>query len=411
MLSIARYPPEDISLSNTPSPSLIFKGIQINSGYDKNREAKIQTSIVPENARQATVYGFGSEELYQCLLERSSLEHLTVILLNITQAKASLETAPPQEWLSDERVELKYGAEENQLRTPFTALPSCLVLCDQHCNRIRDMVNLELATPYINQRHAAQEHYLLTTRFKENEELIKNDHDVEELFGSRTGKTICIAAAGPTLTDTLPLLKEMRDTSTLIALDASLQSLVDNDIFPDFTVSQDAHPTTIRRFLNISNSNLHQTSLVYFPTVDNKALRTWKSRRYVAYTDGSLYKDLIHSHPRGTLYSAGSVFHAAVDLAVRMGGNRILLFGADFSYPFGKTHAEGSAARKTAVRPGKRLTVINGNGNQVPSSHNLVGYLRDFEIYICQHPETTFLNTSREGARICGCEYYSPNCL
>lgn len=411
LLGNAKYSPEDISFSNTPTPSLVFKGIQINSGYDRNREAQIQTSIIPQKARQATVYGFGSGELFQLLLQRQSIEKLTVIILNVAQTKASLQTGPSQTWLLDKRVELKYGGGENTLSVPFTALPSCLVLADQQCNRIRDMVNLELATPYINQRHAAQEQDLLNNRFKENADLIDNDIDVEELFGSRTDQTICIAAAGPTLTDTIPLLKEMRGTTTLIALDASLQSLVNNGIFPDYTISQDAHPTTIYKFLNINDPNLEETSLVYFPTVDSKALRAWKGPRYLAYSTGKLYRNLMKTAPRGTLYSAGSVLHAGVDLAVKMGGKRLVLFGADFGYPHGMSHAEGSAARVKVVRPNNSLTVENGSGEQIQSIHNLVGYLRDLEYYISMHPEVSFSNTSRDGARINGCDYFDVDSL
>lgn len=411
MLSIAKYSPEDVSFSNTPSPSLVFKGIQINSGYDRNREAQIQASIIPKNANHATVYGFGSGELYQLLLQRPSIEKLTVMVLDVPLTKACLQTGPLQKWLLDERVELKYGGGEISLRTPFTALPSCLVLADQQSSRIRDMVNLELATPYINQQHAAQEQHLLTTRFKENAPLIKGDLDVAELFASRTDQIICIAAAGPTLTDTMPLLKKLGDTTTVIALDASLQSLINNDILPDFTISQDAHPTTIHKFLNIDNSKLEKTSLVYFPTVDNKALQAWKGPRYVAYSTGRLYRNLMKTNPRGTLFSAGSVLHAGVDLAVKMGGRRLLLFGADFGYPHGMSHAEGSAARKKVVRPHTSLTVLNGNNEQIQSIHNLVGYLRDLEHYISMHPEVSFLNTSREGARINGCDYFQVDSL
>lgn len=43
-------------------------------------------------------------------------------------------------------------------------------------------------------------------------------------------------------------------------------------------------------------------------------------------------------HSKGRLYCAGSVIHPAIDLVVKMGANKILLLGADFSFLDGKNH-------------------------------------------------------------------------
>jgi hypothetical protein len=40
--------------------------------------------------------------------------------------------------------------------------------------------------------------------------------------------------------------------------------------------------------------------------------------------------------------SGGNVTHAAVSLAEYMGAGKIQLYGADFSYPFGKSYARGT---------------------------------------------------------------------
>lgn len=409
MLSIAKYSPEDVSFSNTPSPSIVFKGIQLNSGYDRNREAHIQASIIPNDFHEATVYGLGgSGELFEYLLRRPALKKLTIVLLNAVLAKTVLQISPEYHWLQDNRVTLKYGNRETKIETPFAAIPSSLVLADQACERIRDLVNLELATPFINQRHAEQEQHLLTTRFKKNAQYIQQDRDVQELFGSEKDQTILIAAAGPTLLENLPLLRELQATSTLIALDAALPSLATNNIYPALTICQDAHPTFIHNFLNINDQNLQSTALVYFPTVHSSALQCWQGDRFTAYTEGSIYRELQKKQPKGVLFSAGSVIHPAVDLAVKMGAVKIIFIGADFGFPDGTSHAEGCPVRIEIPKDSCRVEVINGHGRYIATWSSLLGFLRDLESYIARYPGISFLNMSRNGAVIHGTDYVNP---
>ena len=145
--------------------------------------------------------------------------------------------------------------------------------------------------------------------------------------------------------------------------------------------------------------------LVYFPIVHGDVLRLWPGKRLTAYSHSDLYKSVSRAYPKEILFSSGSVLHSALDLAVRMGASKVILLGADFSFPDGKTHVAGSPAFRKKQEVIDHHWVLNGHGERVATFANLRWYLRDLERYIAQNPQVHFINGSREGARIEGTSY------
>ena len=96
------------------------------------------------------------------------------------------------------------------------------------------------------------------------------------------------------------------------------------------------------------------------------------------------------------------MIHPAVDLAVKMGVQRITLFGADFAFPMNRTHTgwgDGDLGPQVAVA---RHWVLDGQGQRVRTQLNFRGSLCELERFIARHPEVAFFNTSRAGAQIAG---------
>jgi hypothetical protein len=213
-----------------------------------------------------------------------------------------------------------------------------------------------------------------------------------------------VAAAGPTLNDHYDWLQRERHRFTLIAVDAALQALVDAGIYPDVVFSIDVSLKGVLRFFQgFSLEPFRKSPLVYFPSIPAEVLSLWPGPRLTAYPDSDVYRELSKNYPKAILFSSGSVFHPAVDLAVRMGTDRIVLLGADFSFPDDLSHVKGStAARKMSA--GSHW-IENGKGEQIATLPNLRGYLRDLETYISLHPEIQFINGSKRGAHINGARY------
>lgn len=373
--------PAEVGWLAGPTPALVVDGVQLASRVDARAEAALQARLVPEHAERATLYGFAQGELARVLLARPALRALDVVVLSAAVARAVLERCPA-EWLADTRVRLRLPAGLDELAPPWAASPADLRLADDEGARLRDLVVLELATPLIRRRLGER------ARERENgnaDARFASDAPVEELFGTRPGASLCVAAAGPTLA------RHYRELAAraheLVAVDAALKPLRAAGITPAFAVSQDAHEGNLRRLFALPRAGLESCTLVYLPSVPTIVLEEWPGPRRAA---------------RAALWSSGSVVHAAVDLARALGARRIELIGADFATPAGQSHVAGAACEKVRPVLAAGPWVRNGRGVRVATLANLLGYLRDLERYIARHPEVEFVNRSADGAAIAG---------
>lgn len=396
----------EVSVAGSSPNTLVVGGVHLSSCYDRIAEAVLQASLVPPESPEAWVYGIGLGDLPRVLLQRPRLKRLFVVMLNPEVVCQSFAHFDHVDWLADPRVMLLTGAGQEEMHFPFAAVPPCLQLADDASSRIRDLVVLELATPYIRRQHSAANEHLLA-RLKENEAAVREDGDVARLFGSRTGETVLVAAAGPTLSQHFAWLsrQQAEHGRVLIAVDAAFRALSEAGICADIVVTMDGNREGVLSFFEGIDLAPHKkTPLVYFPLVHADVLALWPGPRLVSYVDHPLYADLASRLPRGRLFSSGSVIHPAVDLAVRMGGERIVLCGADFSFPGGRAYVNGGQVRPQAASAGEHW-VLNGNGERVPTAPNYRGFLRDLERYIGAHPRVAFVNAGRDGALIKGTSF------
>ncbi len=396
--------PKEISVTETPEPTLVVDGIHLTSGYDPASEARTQAELVPPESAEAWIYGVGLGELPRALLTRSALRRLHVVFLNAGVLRTVIELSDQSDWLGDDRVDLVDGAAETRLRKPFAAVPSCLRLASDAAARLRDLVAVDLATGYIKSQFVVDDAWL--ARLEADRPFVERDGDVTSLFGSRAGGDLSVAAAGPTLADGYDLLRARRGSGPLIAVDAALTPLLAAGIAPEVVISIDAGESVLR-FFEVDLAQLSNSCLVYFPGVAPDVLRAWPFRRVAAYPARSLrYRSLSRRLPRGELWSSGSVVHPAIDLAVRMGAARVTLFGADFAYPGGMSHVAGATvARPVDTSLPSTPWVLDGSGQRVPTMASFRWFLRDLEGYIQRHPEVRFVAASRRGARIEGTRY------
>ncbi len=395
--------------TETPETTLFIDGIHLGSGYDKRGEAAIQGSLIPTGSPTGWIYGIGTGDLPRTLLKRENLRKLQVVILNPAVTYASFCWFDHRDWLSDPRTNLLAAGEMDEIQRPFAAIPSCLHLADNSAARLRDLVVLELATPFIREKHGAG-NADLKARIEDNLSYCLNDDDAGSLFGLHSDKSIIVAAAGPTLADSFNWIKEHAHYP-LIAVDSALKPLAAAGIVPDAVVAVDAHPENVLKlFTGFDMAPFSAIPMIYFPCVHPDVLKLWPGPRLTAYPEHPLYQNLAKRCPKQTLFSSGSVLHPAVDLAAGMGASEIILLGADFAYPGGKSHVTGAAHSQSMISSYSSHWVLDGNGKRISTSPNLRGFLRDLEGYIRKHPEIRFLNGSRKGAGIAGTFYMELPC-
>ncbi|WCH27106.1 motility associated factor glycosyltransferase family protein [Aeromonas salmonicida] len=384
--------------------TLSIDGIQLTSRHDRVKEAELQAASLPEVA-VLHLYGTGLGDLPRALLGRTGLKRLEVKIMNGALFALVLRLLDQQDWLADPRIELMMAGDESEIRLPFFALPPELQLVEDAAARIRDRLVSEIELPFASARFDA-EHPAVTRRLAENRELLTSDGDVASLFGLARGKHALIVASGPTLQTNLATLQAQlqirRQDYLLISVDTALAFLLRHGIRPDIVVTIDDAIHGSR----LPADQSAQTTLVYYPTVPTAALLAWQGPRKAAYSRSPMYQALMQEIPKGSLHSGGSVIHPAVDLAVQMGCQQVILLGTDFAFPGELTHS-GWADGALGPTASQALSwTLDGHGRRVKTNPNFSAYRTELERYIARHPEVHFWNSSREGAEIAGCSYH-----
>ncbi len=394
-------------ISETQQPTLLVDGIHLSSCFDSRSEARLQASMAPESATTVWVYGVATGDLQRELLQRPWLQRLEVVILSLELFRSCLRHFDHRDWLADTRSNLTLATATTDIRAPFAVVPACLKLIEPAAARVRDLIVLELDTGYLNSRIRGNRQF--QQQIDENLPLVKQDGDVELLFGRHGDRPCYVAAAGPSLSEHYEHLRGRGADNCLIAVDAALKPLLLQGIVPDYVVTIDGVRDHIMKLFDVDLAPLKDIPLIYFPIVHGDVLKQWPGPRYAAYSNSPLYEKLMSHSPKGMLYAAGTVLHAAVDLAVKMGSCQLHLLGADFSFPGNKTHVASAVFCQPADQTGYQEWLEDGHGQQVLTSKNLRGYMRDLERYIAQHPQVRFINTSRSGAAIMGTRYADSN--
>lgn len=384
--------------------TLSINGIQLTSRHDRLAEADLQASSLSLEAAIVHVYGTGLGDLQNRLLERTGLECLYVHILNGSVFALVLQLLDQLPWLTDPRVELLHAGDLVEIQLPFFALPAELVLADDFNAKIRDRLISEIHLAFNNREFDPQSPEIVE-RLQATYSLVQADRDVAELFGSSKHRDAFVIATGPSLEqhfERLHRLNEQSERPLLICVDTAYRPLIDHGIRPDVVVSIDQR-ISARHLPPAGTSDI---SLVYLPMADPTVIEAWQGPRYVGYSASPIYQRIRQQLRRGELCVGGSVIHPAVDLAVKMGATQITLFGADFAFPHGKTHAGWGDGDLGPELGAARHWVLDGHGQRVKTQLNFRSYLCELERFIAGHPQVRFYNSSRDGAMIVGTDFH-----
>jgi len=229
--------------------------------------------------------------------------------------------------------------------------------------------------------------------------LVRNP-GINALAGLFPGKPAIVVAAGPSLNDALPLLRENAPGFVLISVGQALRPLRNAGIRPDLVVSVDAKEMTQQQFATECNDLYMACSSIVYPTLP-------------ARFEG-IFSGHINSNPvgawissfgqgKGTLYPGGTVSATAMDLAVQMGCDPILTVGLDLSMG-----DDGSSHARDTQYDGERFDtdqLIPTKGNYedtVYTKSDFRVYIDLISNYVRFYNKIRFINVNNGGARIEG---------
>lgn len=163
---------------------------------------------------------------------------------------------------------------------------------------------------------------------------------VSALFETISQVPVVVIGAGPSLSESLDLLRSWKSKALLISVDTALPILLHAHIDPDVIVTVDPQPIN-RCYLEGYEGD---AILVADPATSSMTLRKFKNEIFVMDNPLALsrfFNDISVGKP-GSIAFGGSVSTNAYDLAIKMGGRHIVLVGQDLSFTSGLAHCKGA---------------------------------------------------------------------
>lgn len=239
---------------------------------------------------------------------------------------------------------------------------------------------------------------LLAVNFRSNRKYCS--HNVDELAEVFQGKEAVIVAGGPSLDHSLEFLRYAQGDKVIIAVATVWKKLLDLKIVPDYIVVMDALERTYGQFPE-GGGNV-RIPLILDSTACWRFAANYSGEKYIAYQRDYDKSEKCAEASHNKLYeTGGSVTTLALEIVLQSGARAVYFVGADFAYPGGLSHADGTMDRHTRDLSGME-PVKSVDGGIVYADNLFLGYRRWIEEKIKQYPQTSFYNLSDCGAYIAG---------
>lgn len=181
---------------------------------------------------------------------------------------------------------------------------------------------------------------------------------IEDYKGLLLDKNVpfVVIAAGPSLANVLPFLKEIKKHAILICVETALKAVLNEGVEPDFIIITDPQYWAYKHMAGLSSkSSILITELSVYPAVfrfDCKKIVLSSS----TFPIGTFFEK--HFAPFGDLGAGGSVASSAWNFAYFCGAREIYVCGLDLSYPKKETHIRGSSAEQNFHKISNRITNV-----------------------------------------------------
>jgi len=228
---------------------------------------------------------------------------------------------------------------------------------------------------------------------------------------------VFLAAAGPSLDKTTPLLRDIYRRCIIVAVDTNLRFFLKNGCPPDFVLTVDPQFWNSR---HLDRCICEKTALIAESAVYPPVLNLPFKRIFLC---GSLFPfgTFIEKQvdPKGRLGAGGSVATTAWDFARNLGGRDIWIAGLDLAFPALKTHFRGARFEENsnsnssrfkpvetwvvrALRDGFPFKAPCASGGQVLTDRRLSLYAAWFESQFSKYPQINNFGIFQEGLAITG---------
>tara|TARA_B100000614_G_scaffold261479_1_gene291214 strand:- start:402 stop:2846 length:2445 start_codon:yes stop_codon:yes gene_type:complete len=232
---------------------------------------------------------------------------------------------------------------------------------------------------------------------------LKDANLLDDLSGAFKGKPAVVVSAGPSLGQSIPVIKSIREKVLMIAVDSAVIPLLTRGIVPDLVATLD--------FRNLNSEKLSPDLLgdAKFSLVANISSSVLTAKRldlnhlFFSFQENDTQAWLMDTlGVKNKITPVNTVASMALNVAQMTGADPIVLVGYDFALTSKDTdHAKGAVFSWQWNKQKKYLEVPGTDGRPVRTLHFLLDFKYEAERIIKQSPRT-YINATAAGAHIDG---------
>jgi len=243
-------------------------------------------------------------------------------------------------------------------------------------------------------------------------EIMKTPNIIMESKGLFTDKTAILVAAGPSLNFEIEHLKQIKEqgTAVIFSVGSAINTLIENDIFPDAICSFDPTVNNQIVFKKMNQKNIKSIPMIFGSSIGYEVLQQYDGPKFHMITEkDTISKYFLKSRIDGTLNTindAPSVAALTLELLNKLRFSKVVLVGQNLAFLEDLHYADGIDYRKpvkVAEQTGT-FEIEDVNGNPVNTTNGFFAMKKQIEHYIKVY-NINVVNTTVGGAKIEGANF------
>lgn len=324
--------------------------LYLSSRYYPFQEAEKISNNITLNTQHLLLIGLGNPYLVFSISKKNPEKEITVIEPSQEILNVILSNDYTNKLVSSSNVKIKLIRNLEELKEFLSNIsyfeyyinPQYKVMFEFLTNW-EDTIKKTLQNLEINRNTLKRFGNVWTKNLFLSSDYILLTKGVKEFLGIFKGIDTIIVGAGPSLDESIHILKELYNSFLIVSVDTSWGYLVNNGIQPDIVITVDPQ---LKNFVyNLTSKNYKNTIFVcdtLYPYIIYKHIPiqnilTFDSPLKVWQTIKEKF-----NLEKGTIEVGGSVVCSAIDLAYKLGSNSILLVGVDLGFPGQKIYSKGN---------------------------------------------------------------------
>ncbi len=426
-------------IKETPSgsPTAVYKGKLLHSAYNPVKEAEKTAALSLKGSETVCIVeGFALGYSVSAVLNRSGAITVIAVDNSLKRFAHALKARDMRDILLSDRVAFLIESGENSVSAVLrTSEPGEIAVIknrnlteiedeyfsavDNNIKRFTERKKVNTATLKKFGRIWIRNLIYNLCIFPEAESIDLLDN----IFGSFP---VLLLAAGPSLKEILPHIKQLQERFVTVAVDTAMKALSEAGVTPDFLVVIDPQYWNVR---HLDRTDLSGTILVSESSTHPAVFRKGHKRLFFAaslFPLGQFIENFTGRKRR--LGAGGSVSTSAWDLAHTLSRGPVYCSGLDLGFPDRETHYRGSFFEERVHHEAVRLSpaedsafralnsahpfyLENNTGGATLTDGRLIVYKQWFEERIEQSPERNTFNLSPKGIKIEGFTFTEPDSI